>query len=101
MRRRALLEAIISPNSDLYRTPTPTPDAFKRSEHGDRRVILADSVPIDMTRGIEEGARQLREVFAGRVAEFEEGVVLKDAESGWREPGRGWVKVSLPDVCFE
>lgn len=46
-----------------------------------------------MTKGLETGARQLREIFAGSLAGFEEGLVLKDAEAGWREWGRPWVKV--------
>ncbi|EIM86610.1 DNA ligase/mRNA capping enzyme, partial [Stereum hirsutum FP-91666 SS1] len=73
-RRRTLLSSIVSP-----------------LEHG--RVMLAESWPIDMSKGMEEGARQLREIFAGSLAGFEEGLVLKDGDSGWRNWRRPWVKL--------
>lgn len=73
-RRRALLSSIISPLVP-------------------GRVMLAESWPIDMSRGMNEGARQLREVFAESLAGFEEGLVLKDGNSGWRDWRRPWVKV--------
>lgn len=78
--RRTLLSSIISPLKP-------------------GRIMLAESRPIDMSRGVDEAARQLREVFAGSLAGFEEGLVLKDGGSGWRDWKRPWVKVCNMPPC--
>ena len=61
--------------------------------HG--RAILAERTPILLNRSSEreKAERELRKVFAGVIADHQEGVVIKAEEGGygdWRCP---WVKV--------
>lgn len=59
--------------------------------------MLAERTLIELdTSGITANAEeQLRKVFAGVIADHQEGVVLKAAGGGYNDPRSPWVKVSV------
>jgi DNA ligase-4 len=58
------------------------------------RAMLADRVPIELNRGAgEEAEKSLRRIFADRIADHQEGIVIKSDEGMYNDRREPWVKV--------
>jgi DNA ligase 4 len=97
-------DVLMLDSSSLLCTPYSTRRSILESlievSHG--RAMLAErtSIELNTSGGIEEAESGLMKIFAGVIADHQEGVVLKAEKGGyndWRSP---WVKVSIILLSF-